>query len=75
MVEAGHPHLLLESSKAKKAVTKRGTSGRVPVRSDETLASMVEETGPANAEYLRYLARQAWQAKQCPGQQEKDGDH
>jgi len=70
VVEDGHPHLLLESSTAKKVITEGGTSGVVPSRSDETLASMVEETGPANAEIFRQLAQQAWQARKCLQEQE-----
>ena len=83
VVEAGHPHLLLQ------AVAAAGTaavehqesgmsaSGKVPSEVDPiaakaTLSSMVDETGPASSEHLRRLAREAWEgskmgANQNPG--------
>eukprot|EP00752_Nemacystus_decipiens_P006715 g6038.t1 len=47
VVEAGHPHLLLQAP--------AGTAAA-------TLSSMVEETGQASEEHLRGLAREAWEA-------------
>ena len=46
-MEAGHPHVLLQAP--------AGTAAA-------TLSSMVEETGPASAEHLKDLAREAWEA-------------
>ena len=63
VVEAGHPHVLLTSSATEKASMAEGSSGVIPTPSNATLASMVEETGPANAMHLRRLARKAWEAK------------
>lgn len=50
-MEAGHPHLLLQTPAA-------GTAAA-------TLSSMVDETGQASAEHLRGLAREAWEASEA----------
>ena len=65
VVEAGHPHLLLQAS--------AGTGASAGVRdafagaggsntADAALSSMVEETGSVTAHVLRRLAREAWEA-------------
>lgn len=76
VVEAGHPHLLLQASAADAgktaavelqesggSVSGGAPSGLDPVPPPEAkLSSMVDETGPANSEHLRCLARDAWEA-------------
>ncbi|CAN0383730.1 unnamed protein product [Scytosiphon promiscuus] len=59
IVEAGHPHVLLEPCRAPSlARTHPGTS----------LSCMVEETGAASATHLRRLAREAWEAQEGNGE-------
>lgn len=58
VVEAGHPHLLLQSP--------AGTAAA-------TLSSMVEETGQASEEHLRDLARAAWEASELERESGTDG--
>ena len=85
VVEADHPHLLLQASAAaaanaaqKKgdgmsAAGKGGPSEVTPAPSKATLSSMVDETGPASAEYLRRLAQEAWEASKM-GTNDLTGD-
>ena len=66
-MEAGHPHLLLQSpagATASTAASTNGTAATAATTADATLSSMVEETGPASAEHLRRLAREAWEASE-----------
>lgn len=69
VVEAGHPHLLLQSpgTNTPKVDGKPGADAPPP---NATLASMVDETGPANADNLRRLARHAWEGLQ----RDRNGD-
>lgn len=67
VVEAGHPHLLLQASAGDAAGARSGghnASGGADGSdtADATLSSMVEETGPVTAQHLRRLAREAWEA-------------
>lgn len=68
VVEAGHPHLLLESpaeSANSAAPSAKGITSAAAEKA--SLSSMVEETGPASAEHLRRLARDAWEASKGNG--------
>ena len=49
VVEAGHPHLLLQAPASTAAAT---------------LSSMVEETGQASEEHLKTMAREAWETSE-----------
>ncbi|CAM9886717.1 unnamed protein product [Scytosiphon promiscuus] len=63
VVEAGHPHLLLESPAGTAESATPSTSGTIPTATNNaSLSSMVEETGEASAQHLRRLARDAWEA-------------
>lgn len=67
VVEAGHPHLLLKApagTTGAAAASADGAAGVAAASADATLSSMVEETGPASAEHLRRLAREAWEASE-----------
>lgn len=67
LVEAGHPHRLLLAPAGTTAVTDASVNGTGVVAAaagEATLSSMVEETGPASAEHLRRLAREAWEASE-----------
>lgn len=67
VVEAGHPHLLLQApagAAAATAASAKGAAGIAAATAEATLSSMVEETGPASAEHLRRLAREAWEASE-----------
>ena len=78
VVEAGHPHLLLQAPAGGGATTAGAAAGGGGDASSEigggggggggsasaTLASMVEETGPSTAEHLKLLAKEAWEASQ-----------
>ena len=79
VVEAGHPHLLLQASAvvataslvstahtSSMYVAEKGATTLAPVASNATLASMVDETGPASSQNLRRLAREAWKASASP---------
>ncbi|CAM9253787.1 unnamed protein product, partial [Hapterophycus canaliculatus] len=71
LVEAGHPHFLLQAH-AGMAARLSPSATRTPSTAAEesSLSSMVEETGQASAERLRRLARDAWNA---PKRQGKSG--
>lgn len=59
VVEAGHPHTLLQLP------TKHNNCNSQAQGTEErssTFSSMVDETGPASAEHLRRLAKEAWEA-------------
>eukprot|EP00752_Nemacystus_decipiens_P006704 g6027.t1 len=75
VVEAGHPHLLLQPPAGTTAATTHSANGTAvasATTADATLSSMVEETGPASAEHLRHLAREAWETH---GRGEDEGGH
>lgn len=57
VVEVGHPHTLLQPKNSNNNNSLEGC--KEPVAS--TFSSMVDETGPASAEHLRRLAREAWE--------------
>ena len=76
VVEAGHPHLLLQAPAGGGATTAGAAAaaaagdasseigGGDGGSASATLASMVEETGPSTAEHLKLLAKEAWEASQ-----------
>lgn len=62
VVEVGHPHSLLQLRAKQKNSSNNNNSlegGKEPVASN--FSSMVDETGPASAEHLRRLAKEAWE--------------
>lgn len=64
MVEAGHPHRLLQFPKTTRNESSGISNSKAGARKEvaATFASMVDETGPASAEHLRRLAKEAWEA-------------
>ncbi|CAM9659184.1 unnamed protein product, partial [Hapterophycus canaliculatus] len=61
VIEAGHPHLLLQApARAIASAAKSSTRGNVSSAANASLSSMVAETGQANEEHLKRLAREAW---------------
>lgn len=72
VVEAGHPHVLLQdpAQTPESAATPTILRKKSSAAENASLSAMVAETGHANAKHLRRLAREAWKASKGNGTSE-----